>query len=303
MGQRRYRTPSTSALVALESVVRLGGFGRAAEELNTSQSAVSRHIKHLEESLGTLLLRRKGRSIELTRAGAIYHGAVLSALEAVDAAEKTLRALGEEVTIACTHEVSHLLLMPHYDRLRRRLGDGVQIRIMTTEYETLDAMIDAGADLTFAYSKATPKGPDQVAVLPEEITPICSPGFHTEHRGVLRGSPATWQDLPLLDLSKPNHGWATWSDWFQASGGARPTATVETFDNYVYLLEASAAGKGLALGWRGFVDRYLEAGTLVPAVEPWYARATGLYARLTPKGARNEAARRCLDFLSGLYGA
>lgn len=295
--------PSTSALVAFESVVHLGGFGRAAEELNTSQSAVSRHIKHLEESLGALLIRRSGRRIELTRAGGVYHSAVSSALETIDRAEKSLRALGDDVTIACTHEVSHLLLMPHYDRLRRSLGEKVHIRILTTEYETVDAMIDAGADMTFVYARGNAASADQVVFLPEAFAPVCSPAFLTEHRGSLDQPPSAWRDLPLLELSKANQGWAVWDDWFAACKSARPDAETETFDNYVYLLEAAAAGKGLALGWRGFVDRYLAAGALTLAAGPWLESGTRLYARLTPKGARSQVARRCLDFLSGLYGS
>lgn len=45
-----------TALRTFESVVRLRGFGRAAEELGVTQSAVSQHVKSLEEWLGRRLM-------------------------------------------------------------------------------------------------------------------------------------------------------------------------------------------------------------------------------------------------------
>ena len=48
--------PSLSALRAFEAVVRQGGFSAAADELGVSQSAISQHVKALEEWLGQDLL-------------------------------------------------------------------------------------------------------------------------------------------------------------------------------------------------------------------------------------------------------
>ncbi len=52
----------------LDAVIDAGGFSRAAEHLNLSQSAVSQTIANLEHKLGTLLIVR-GRRPELTEAG------------------------------------------------------------------------------------------------------------------------------------------------------------------------------------------------------------------------------------------
>ena len=51
------------------AVARLGNFARAAELLNLSPAAASRHIAHLEESLGTRLLQRTTRTVRLTETG------------------------------------------------------------------------------------------------------------------------------------------------------------------------------------------------------------------------------------------
>lgn len=51
-----------------KTIVRLGSFQRAAEELNYAQSTVTMHIKNLESELGVLLLKR-GKRLQLTEAG------------------------------------------------------------------------------------------------------------------------------------------------------------------------------------------------------------------------------------------
>ncbi|MGC4394299.1 LysR family transcriptional regulator [Hydrogenophaga crocea] len=50
-------------------VARLGHLTRAAEELNTSQSAVSAQIRQLEDRLGEPLFAREGRRLQLTDTG------------------------------------------------------------------------------------------------------------------------------------------------------------------------------------------------------------------------------------------
>ena len=49
----------------------LGGFGRAAEQLRRTPSAISLQMKRLQEEVGVPLLRRQGRKTELTEQGEI----------------------------------------------------------------------------------------------------------------------------------------------------------------------------------------------------------------------------------------
>ncbi|MEM9370816.1 MAG: LysR family transcriptional regulator [Pseudomonadota bacterium] len=279
----RRTLPSIAALTAFENVARHGGFTRAADELNTSQSAVSRHVRQLEERLGTRLFDRSVRGVLLTREGSTYLASVSPALESLHAAGQALRRDAGDVTLACTHEVSHLILMPKHEQLRSAIGPNGQLRILTTEYETFPAMVEAGADITFGYASCA-RAPEEVLVLPEELAIVAAPPLKAD---------AESGQAPLLDLSKPNHGWSTWRDFF----GYAPDDIAQSFDSYVYLLEAAAAGKGAALGWRRFVDRYLEAGMLVRCGE-WRPGRGALCARLTPRGARNDAAKVLLKVVA-----
>src|ERR1700744_1145394 len=58
-----------SLLRALLAVKETGGFTRAGQRLNLTQSAISHQIRRLEEQVGRPLLRRTTRSLTLTEDG------------------------------------------------------------------------------------------------------------------------------------------------------------------------------------------------------------------------------------------
>ena len=63
--------PPLYALRAFEAAARLSSFTRAGEELSITQSAISRHIRTLEEHFACRLFVRSGRSLQLTEAGRV----------------------------------------------------------------------------------------------------------------------------------------------------------------------------------------------------------------------------------------
>lgn len=292
--------PSTSALLAFESAARLCNFSLAAKERATSQSAISRHISELESRLGVLLFDRSGRRLRLTPEGERYRGAVASGLERIQSAAMALAVgPGHDLTLACTHEVSHLFVMPRFEALQAALGPETAIHVMTADYDIMDAMPDSGIDLIIAYEVGESGPDDRVVVMPEAVAPVCSPAFAERHREILDGPLSAWSSLTLLDLTRRNRGWASWADWFARFGEPDGACPRLGFDNYVYLLEAAAAGRGLALGWRGLIDRYLDNGNLVVATQQWADFERPLYARLTARGRMRPAARACLRHLAG----
>jgi len=300
MIERRW-IPSTSALLAFESAARHCNFSRAATELNTSQSAISRHIATLEGRLGSALFAREGRSLSLTADGDRFYRAVLSGLETVQAASMAIaHATNEDqLTLACTHEISHLFLLPHFEALQQAMGEATRIRVMTIEYDALEALLIPSIDLIFTYRVGGARPEDYEIALAEAVTPVCSPGFAREHADRLGRGPDAWNGLPFLENTRPNDGWLTWNGWFREVGAGNPPDDYVGFGNYVYLLEAAAAGRGLALGWHGMVERYLDAGTLVPAWDRVIATDQALYALLTRHGRDRAVARACLAFFGG----
>src|SRR5690606_10661370 len=79
----RRLTPSMPLLLAFEASARHLSFTRAAQELSLTQSAVSRHVKALEDLLEVPLFRREGRTIALTDIGKMYQGELKAALQRI----------------------------------------------------------------------------------------------------------------------------------------------------------------------------------------------------------------------------
>ncbi len=71
-------------LVSFASVVRLGSFSRAAEELYIAQPTISLHIRQMEEELQTKLLLRTTKSITVTEKGREVYEYAVSMLQLRD---------------------------------------------------------------------------------------------------------------------------------------------------------------------------------------------------------------------------
>eukprot|EP01036_Dinobryon_divergens_P060194 gene60194-80279_t len=72
-------------LPCFDAAARTLSFTLAAQELSLTQSAVSRQIQLLEESLGVALFQRGHRSLTLTEAGEVMQRATRDALAKLDA--------------------------------------------------------------------------------------------------------------------------------------------------------------------------------------------------------------------------
>ena len=180
----RSKIPRTSTLLAFEAVARLGSVGEAAAERRTSLSAISRHIRTLEESLGVKLFERSGRGIVPTEGGKEYFRAVQASIYCLHTAASGLHTGTVTVTVACTQEVSHYLLLPVFPALKRSLGRNVRLRILNCDYDMLDLVLPTGVDVIFDYSEShADKG--SVRLLDEKIVPVASPALARRFERIL----------------------------------------------------------------------------------------------------------------------
>src|SRR6185436_12874666 len=73
-------------------------FTRAAERLRVTQPNVSQHVAYLERLLGTPLLRRVGKRVQLTEAGAAFRKGAELVLRKLDQARESVRDVANAVT-------------------------------------------------------------------------------------------------------------------------------------------------------------------------------------------------------------
>ncbi len=298
-----YSIPPASALIAFESAAHYGNFSRAAAELGTTQSVISRHMARLETQLRARLFERSRTGVRLTEPGRLFRDAVHVGLGALRAGAADAASLsGEarpEVAIACADEVSHLFLMPRYQALREALGEHVRLRIQVHSPAMGHVPPRPPADVVLAWDAGISTPGDRVVVAREALRPFCSPGYAAEHAETLSGPVAGWGGLTFLAFARPGEGASSWKRWFAASGRPASRQCYEEFDIHLYALEAAVAGRGLVLGWRHLIGRYVESGALVALGDGFVETARCFTAALTPEGRQRPQARACLGFFDG----
>src|SRR5687768_11478828 len=87
----RQRPIAVGPVRAFEAVARHLSFRVAAEELNLTQSAISRQIRSLEEDVGAALFSRGTRHVELTPEGTTLLRSVAPWLQGMDTAVRQIR--------------------------------------------------------------------------------------------------------------------------------------------------------------------------------------------------------------------
>lgn len=174
------------------AVADLGSFQRAAKSLHLSQSAVTRRIQKLEESLGVSLFERTTRSLKLTLAARLFRD---RAQAIVDNAEEAIIAAGDDIaqfeyhrntiiTIA-TIQTATLAILPELIKVFRAQGYHSRIRIMDMfANDVVDAVSNGEADFGISFMGTQEPGlefqqllddPFIVAMHPDN--PLCQQAF------------------------------------------------------------------------------------------------------------------------------
>lgn len=107
------------AVKAFVFIVDLQSFTRAAEVLDTTQSAISLKVRRLEEQLGRRLLERTPRQVRLSAEGAVFLEAARSLVGAHERAVASFQAEQRRLTIG----ISHQLVGSELPSLIRRMNE------------------------------------------------------------------------------------------------------------------------------------------------------------------------------------
>lgn len=101
--------PDILGLQAFIAIAEHGGFGRAAQSLHITQTALTRRLQNLEDALGVRLVERTTRSTALSELGRAFLPRARRLVDDLGAAlneiRETGRALRGDVTIACVPTV------------------------------------------------------------------------------------------------------------------------------------------------------------------------------------------------------
>ena len=272
-----------SNFVILEAAARLGGFSRAAEELNLTQSAISHAVRKMEDLLGTKLFVRGRQSLSLTPAGEqmlrCAEQCILLTEAAITAVSYSPKPQKNALLIAVSTSMARHWLLP---RIPDIIAEIPQLRLWI---QTVDRDVDLyaeGIDLNIVFGSGAYPDYDQQILWPEKIVAVCSPEFLELH-----GPFDTLEALhraPLIHYEERVRPRMRWSGWFASQGLDIPVGESEVrFTDYALVLEAAMAGRGVALGWHPIIDDLLASRRLVTA-RPEFASGHQKFSLLAPKG-------------------
>ena len=160
MDQNLLNLPPLDALRGFVCAARRMSISLAAEDLCLTQSAVSRQIQAVEESLGTPLFRRKHRALELTPAGEqLFQLASPWMNRLAEFAEDARGDMHRPVTITTSIGAASLWLIP---RLGRFQEAHPQIDIRVAANNRLLDLGQEGIDLGIRYCRKADAPPGAI---------------------------------------------------------------------------------------------------------------------------------------------
>lgn len=260
----RRALPPLAELVAFEAAARHLNFTRAGEELSLTQSAISRQITLLEESLGVRLFERIRQRVALTQAGRFYAEQVREVLTRLAAAtEEAIAFRGHRgiLRLGVPPTFGTRWLIPRIGRFFERHPE------VTVSFTTrLPGIFDfrrENLDATIHVGEAAWPGVILHRLTSGEIVALASPSLAAalairEPRDMRRAT-------LLIHRSRPD----AWSEWFAAHqldgiGAQRNLA----FEQFTLVFQAAIAGLGVAIAPRFLAQPELASGELVSLFAP-----------------------------------
>ncbi len=178
------------------AVADAGSLTHAGDALHLSQSAVSRQIRALEESLNATLFHRHARGLILTEQGELLFEATRAMSKRLDAAAARIRDSGEEVfgqlRVTTTIGFGSLWLAPRLAKLYEKYPD-LQIDLMLEE-RVLDLPMRE-ADVAIRM-----KEPSQADLIRRRLMSVRMRLYATQSYIDKHGSPDSIPDLALHRL-------------------------------------------------------------------------------------------------------
>jgi len=275
-----------NALRAFEVSARHLNLTRAAQELNVTQTAVSQHIRNLEDRLGTPLFRRLPRGLALTDEGLALLPVLTESFARMQSALEQIsdRRPREVLTVGAVGTFAVGWLLP---RLRdfSRACPFVDLRLLTNN-NRVDLAAE-GLDYAIRFGDGAWHGTEADRLLEAPLSAMCAPAMAARLR-----TPGDLAREPLLRSYRSDE----WSTWFAAAGVPCPLVRGTVFDSSLALAEAAAQGAGVALLPKLLFTRELQQGRLAQPFETEIALGAYWLTRLKsrPPGAAMEAFRTWL---------
>ena len=255
------RLPPLHAVRAFEAAARHLSITRAADELNVTVGAVSRHVRALEARMGTALFLRGSRGLVLTSAGKTFAESAREALDRIaDAADGLRLRRFRRLSVGVYGFFVSRFLLPIWPTLNAAYPE-LEIDLHTSS-NPLD-LLPSRFDAVIAVSDGQPRaGLVTHSVMPIATVPVCAPAF-------MKNGAVDFASVPLLHARPRPDDWRRWLD--HAGFSDVPAQGGSSFESIGLAIEAAAAGLGFAVAIEALLGPDLARRRVViahPTVRP-----------------------------------
>lgn len=298
------KLPPLTSLRAFEAAARHLSFRQAADELAVTPTAISHHIRTLEEACGQPLFRRRPRPLALTEAGKDLFPVLRDGLDDFSAAIAAVseRRAQRPLRVTSPNAFAGRWLVPRIAQWRETHPD-TPLEVIGTDV-VLDLHSDQ-ADVAIRYAANVPVEYAAREILRDDFYPVCSPGLLPGGGPVSRAADLLQYPLVHFDWLKTDTGIPNWRQWFAAARlidhdlPAVPETWDLSFREELHAIDAIVAGQGIAICSSIVVEQELRSGTLVKAHEfslPGY----GFHLAYLPNHPRKRVIQSFSDWIASV---
>ena len=234
-------------LQAFVCVAELGSFVKAAQQLHLTQTALTRRIQKLEQSLDIRLLDRTTRKVELTTTGRDFlpqaRHLVLDAQRTLERVRDKVRVGQGHFTLACVPSLTTHVL-PQLIKAYAQSHPGNTMRLHdASSHEVRAAVLDGQAELGIAINGEPHAELEEIALFEDPLTLLCPTPHPLQDRDTV-----SWTDLQGVDLIVVSSFMATriFLDYQLAKRGIRLSGHYEV-QHHATAINLVAAGVGCAI--------------------------------------------------------
>lgn len=282
-------------ITTFTAVVDAGSFVKAADRLNTSKAAVSRHVVDLEIRLGVRLLHRTTRKLSLTEEGEIFYGRCKEILETLEGAENEITSHTDDVS-------GHIRINAPYSFGIRKLAPlwGIfhqkypKVTLDVTLSDRLVDVVDEGYDIAIRIAALSNSTMVSKRLTDTRIVLCASPKYLKEH-----GTPKKPADLVNHQVINYSY-WAGKEEWSFAGPKGQESVHIKPFmqtNNGDTCLVAALANQGIVLQPSFIVGDAIRAGDLVEIMPQYKSIELGIYAIFPTRQHIAPKVRVLIDFL------
>jgi DNA-binding transcriptional LysR family regulator len=291
-----------AAMQVFSQVVESGSFAKAADRLNLSTSATSRHVAELEAHLGTRLLNRTTRRVSLTDSGRAFYERCVQLLGDLEEAEQEAARAAVvprgtlKLTTSVAFGVRHLAPAIAAFLARHR-----EMRFDVSLSDRMVDLVEEGFDLGIRIG-----GPGSENLVARKLgetrlVPCASPEYLAAKRAPKSPEELAGHNCFTYEYVTPRNLWR-----FRDAAGREQAVRVSGnlhSNNGDLLAEVAARGAGIVFEPAFIVGPEVRAGRLVPLLQDFVPAPVPIYAVYPSRKHLSAKVRLFVDFLVGSFAA